>query len=209
MRGRAADARSNLSNLNSTCSRLRKHRKAAAMFGKANREWVRSWEVLLAIILVFVVGINIQLSPFFINGENLINLFGVSIEKIIVALVMTFVIINGEIDLSVASVMGLAASLCAWMALKGASFPLALLIGLLAGLVCGAVTGFFVAYVKLPSLVVTLPGLIGYRGIARLLLEDNSFTGIPVWYNNLGTQPFLGPFPLALVIFFVLFIVAA
>ncbi len=173
-----------------------------------NLRFLRSWEGLLTLILVIVVLLNIRLSPFFLHGDNLINLFGVSIEKIIVALTMTFIIINGEIDLSVASVMGLAASFMAWLTDKGMAFPTALLFGLLIGLVCGLINGFLIAYLELPSLVVTLAGLIAYRGVARILLEDRSFTGIPPWYNDLGTQPFLGPLPLALVIFFVLFAVA-
>lgn len=169
---------------------------------------LRSWEGLLTAILLVVILINIQLSPFFLHGDNLINLFGVSIEKIIIALTMTFIIINGEIDLSVASVMGLAASLTAWLAERGTAFPVALLIALMAGGICGALNGFFIAYLGLPSLVVTLAGLIGYRGLARVLLEDRSFTGIPAWYNALGTQPLVGSFPLSLLIFFGLFIVA-
>lgn len=173
-----------------------------------NWDWLKSWEALLMGLLIVVVLYNLVNSPFFLRGDNLINLFGVSIEKVIVALVMTFVIINGEIDLSIASIMGLTATLCAWLAMRGFDFSLALLLSLSAGLICGALNGFFVAYLGLPSLVVTLAGLIGYRGVARLLLEDKSFTGIPAWYNQLGTQPVLGPFPLSLLIFFALFIIA-
>src|SRR5260370_14408144 len=88
------------------------------------------------------------------------------------------------------------------------AFPVALMFGLLVGVVCGVINGLFVAYVEMPALVVTLAGLIAYRGIARILLEDRCFTGIPAWYNALGTQPLLGPFPLALLVFFGLFIIA-
>ena len=178
------------------------------MSSSRNLRFLRSWEGLLSLILIVAILINIQLSPFFLHGDNLINLFGVSIEKIIVALPMAFIIINGEIDLSVASVMGLAASLVAWLTGQGMAFPLALLFGLLVGVACGAINGLFVAYLEMPSLVVTLAGLIAYRGIARILLEDRSFTGIPAWYNALGTQPLLGPFPLALLVFFGLFVIA-
>jgi rhamnose transport system permease protein len=51
--------------------------------------------------------------------------------------------------------------------------------------------------------VVTLAGLIGFRGAARVLMEDQSVTGFPAWFNQLGQQPILGPFPLALIIFLV------
>ncbi|MCX6083220.1 MAG: ABC transporter permease, partial [Chloroflexi bacterium] len=72
----------------------------------------------------------------------------------------------------------------------------------------GFVNGFMVSKVGLPSLVVTLAGLIGYRGLARVLLEDRSVSQFPGWFNNLGQQPILGPFPLALIIFFVLLVIA-
>ena len=74
------------------------------MSSSRNLRFLRSWEGLLSLILIVAILINIQLSPYFLHGDNLINLFGVSIEKIIVALPMAFIIINGEIDLSVASV---------------------------------------------------------------------------------------------------------
>jgi rhamnose transport system permease protein len=169
--------------------------------------WLRSWEALLTVLLIFVILRNIQLSPGFLTPDNLINLFTNSIEKVIVALIMTFVIINGEIDLSVASVMGLSGCLFGWLIQQGVALPLAFVAALVSGLLCGAFNGFWTARVGLPSLVVTLAGLIGYRGIARLLLEDNSLKNIPEWYINLGTKPTIGPLPLTIVVFAVLFVV--
>jgi rhamnose transport system permease protein len=58
-----------------------------------------------------------------------------------------------------------------------------------------------VAYAGLPSLVVTLAGLIGYRGLALVLLEDESIGGFPDWFNALGQRGFLGPLPLSLILF--------
>jgi len=77
------------------------------------------------------------------------------------------------------------------------------------GLLCGAFNGFWIAYVGLPSLAVTLAGLIGYRGAARILLEDKSIGNFPEWFNALGQRPLVGPFPLALIVFFVMLIAAA
>ena len=65
-----------------------------------------------------------------------------------------------------------------------------------------------VSYVGLTSLIVTLAGLIGYRGLAHVLLENRSVGNFPAWFDRLGQQPLIGPFPLALIIFFVLFIIA-
>jgi rhamnose transport system permease protein len=117
---------------------------------------------------------------------------------------MAPVILNGEIDLSVASMMGLSACVLARLHELGAPLPLAILASLLTGVICGAFNGFWIAYVGLPSLAVTLAGLIGFRGLARVLLGDRSIGGFPAWFAALGQQPLLGPFPLALIVFFVL-----
>src|SRR5262245_20685542 len=171
-------------------------------------ERLRSWEGLLFAVLVVVIIINIVRSPFYLGIDNQVNLFQLSIEKIIVALSITAIIINVEIDLSVASMMGLSACILARLHELGAPLPLAILACLLAGVVCGAFNGFWVAYVGLPSLAVTLAGLIGFRGLARVLLGDRSIGGFPAWFNALGQQPLLGPFPLALIVFFTLLAVA-
>jgi rhamnose transport system permease protein len=175
-----------------------------------NRIWgrLRSWEGLLLVLLIVVVIINISQSPFYLGITNQINLFQLSIEKIIVALAMTLIIINAEIDLSVASVMGLAACVLAYFHELGYPLAVAIAAGLLTGVLAGAFNGFWVAYVRLPSLVVTLAGLIGYRGAARILLEDRSIGDFPDWFDRLGQQPILGPLPLSLIVFFVLVILA-
>ena len=174
-----------------------------------NQIWrrLRSWEGLLLAILLVVIGLNIAQSPFYLRLSNQINLFQLSIEKIIVALIMTLVIINAEIDLSVSSVMALAACTLAFVHAAGVALPLAMAAGVLAGLLAGAFNGYWIAYVGLPSLAVTLAGLIGYRGVARILLEDRSIGDFPEWFDRLGQQALIGPFPLSLVIFFLLLIV--
>ncbi len=168
---------------------------------------LRSWEGLLFLLLLAVILFNVIRSPFYLQPANQINLFQLSIEKIIVALTMTLIIINAEIDLSVASIMALAACTLAALFEMGVPVPLGILAGLGVGVLCGAFNGFWIARIGLPSLAVTLAGLIGFRGIARILLEDRSITGFPDWFNRLGQQPIVGPFPLSLVVFFVLLIV--
>ena len=76
---------------------------------------LRSWEGLLLGLLVVIVALSLARSPVYLGVGNIVNLFQLEIEKIIVALTMTLLIINGEIDLSVASVMGLASCVMAWL----------------------------------------------------------------------------------------------
>jgi rhamnose transport system permease protein len=167
------------------------------------------WEGLLLALLVVVAGFNIARSPYYLGVGNIVNLFQLSIEKIIVALMMTLIIVNAEIDLSVASIMGLSAAVMAWLFQHGVPLPLAMLAAMISGALAGLNNGFWVAYLGLPSLAVTLAGLIGYRGIARILLEDRAIGNYPAWFNALGQQPLLGPLTLAIIIFLVLFVAIA
>jgi rhamnose transport system permease protein len=137
-----------------------------------------------------------------------VNLFQLSIEKVIVALVMAFVIVNGEIDLSVASMMGLSACALGWLYEQGMPIQTGLLLGLAIGVLGGAFNGFWIAVVGLPSLVVTLATMIMYRGLARVLLEDRSIGQFAEWFDSLGQQPLVGPLPLAMILFFAFVIVA-
>jgi rhamnose transport system permease protein len=169
----------------------------------------RSWELLLLAVLVVIVTMNIARSPYYLGVGNIVNLFQLSIEKIIVALMLTLIIINAEIDLSVASIMGLAAAVMAWLFQLGVPLPLAIIAAMVAGALAGLNNGFWIAYLGLPSLAVTLAGLIGYRGMARILLEDRAVGNYPEWFNALGQQPLLGPLTLSIVIFLILFIAIA
>ena len=60
------------------------------------------------------------------------------------------------------------------------------------GVIGGALNGYFIAYVGLPSLVVTLATLIGFRGMARVLVEDRGITDFPEWFDALGQQGLIG-----------------
>ncbi len=163
-----------------------------------------SWEGLLLAVLIAIIAVNANLSDAYLTVTNQINLFQLSIEKIIVALIMTLIIINGEIDLSVASMMGLAACAFGWLFQAGFPTVAAIPVVLLVGAAGGYLNAFFITRMGLPSLVVTLATLIGFRGLARVLVEDRGITDFPAWFDNLGQQGLVGPLPLAMIIFVVL-----
>ncbi len=171
-------------------------------------ERFKSWEGVLLVLLIGIVIFNSSMTPHYLLLQNQINLFELHIEKIIIVLIMAFIIINGEIDLSVASVMALAGCVMGYLFEQGLPFGLCLLAGLFTGVLTGAFNGFMIAYVRMTSLIVTLSGLIGYRGLAHVLLENRSVGNFPEWFDRLGQKPLVGPFPLAVLIFFILLIVA-
>jgi rhamnose transport system permease protein len=107
---------------------------------------------------------------------------------LLIALPMTLIIITGEIDLSVASIMGLSSVLLGVLHEGGMSIPVAASLALLAGFACGALNGFLVAYVQLPSLAVTIGTLALFRGIAVGLLGTKAVTEFTDRWGDLATD---------------------
>jgi len=110
---------------------------------------------------------------------------------LLIALPMTLVIVTGEIDLSVASVVGLSSVLVGILHHDaGLSIPVAGLLALVAGVLCGLLNGFLVAYVGLPSLAVTIGTLALYRGLAVGLLGTTAITDFPTKWSTLAQGGF-------------------
>lgn len=172
------------------------------------KRFVRRWEFLLLVCLVVVLIYNSLRVSNFLTGQNQANLLQLSIEKAIVALIMTFVIMCGEIDLSVASMMGLAAAIMAKLYDAGWNMGLAIAIALAAGLLLGTMNGLFVAKVGINSLAVTLAGYIGFRGLATMLVEDTSIGNFPGWLTRLGQRGLVGPMTFSILLFFILAVIA-
>ena len=163
------------------------------------------WEWLLVLLVVVVVAVNAQLSPFFLNTRNMMRATADFMEMGLMILPMVFIIITANIDLSVASTLAMCASLLGLLHIHGVNIWLAALAALLLGGLAGALNGFLVARVRLPSLVVTLGTFAFYRGIAFALLGDQAARGYPSDFTYIG-QGTLGairfPFSAVLFIFF-------
>lgn len=167
---------------------------------------LKTWEGGLLAIFLVTLALNAGFAPEFLTMQNQINLFQLSIEKIIVALVMTLIIVNAEIDLSVASVMGLSAVVFAWAINLGWGGGTAALVCLGVGFLAGTVNAVLIARVGIPSLVVTLAMMIGFRGFARVLVKDQSLGDFPAWVTDLGQKGLIGPVPMSMILFFVLLV---
>lgn len=129
---------------------------------------------------------------------------------LMIALPMTLVIVTGEIDLSVASTLGLSSVLLGVLTKAGVPIELAFVVCLVVGLVCGAVNGFLVTVVGLPSLAVTIGTLALFRGIAVGLLGTTAITDFPFFWQNLAQQRFgMSGIPVVMVLVVVLVIVFA
>jgi rhamnose transport system permease protein len=169
---------------------------------------LRRWEGLLLVCLLVVLAYNVVNASNFLTAQNQVNLFQLGIEKSIVALVMAFVIISGEIDLSVASMMGLSAGIVAYLFDHGVPMAVAIVVALAVGAGFGLINGYFIAVVGISSLAVTLAGYVGFRGLAELLLEDESIGGFPHWFTELGQEGLIGPVTLSILLFAIFAVLA-
>ncbi|CAI1188480.1 Xylose transport system permease protein xylH [Serratia fonticola] len=122
--------------------------------------------VMLAAIAVIMLFFTFTTEGAYLSARNISNLLRQTAITGILAVGMVFVIISAEIDLSVGSMMGLlggaAAIFDVWF---GWPLPLTIVVTLLAGLLLGAWNGWWVAYRKVPSFIVTLAGMLAFRGI--------------------------------------------
>jgi rhamnose transport system permease protein len=127
-----------------------------------------------------------------------------------IALPMTFVIISGEIDLSVASTLGLSSVMLGVLTKGGVPIELAMIICLVVGLLAGAINGFLVTIAGLPSLAVTIGTLALFRGIAVGLLGTTAITTFPPFWQNLAQARFgLSGIPVVMVLVVVLIVIFA
>jgi rhamnose transport system permease protein len=146
------------------------------------------WESGLAVVVVLILVIGSAASPQFLTGNNLFNLGLSNGEIAIMTLPMTLIVISGEIDLSVASILGMSSALLGVLWQHG--WPMGAIFAVLAvlGLAAGAVNGLLVTRLRLPSLAVTIGTLALYRGIATILLGPNTVSSFPTAYTNLGVD---------------------
>jgi len=146
-----------------------------------------SWEALLVLLLLIGVVIGSVVSPYFLSSFNLEDALPSNIMEIaIMALPMTLIIIAGEIDLSVASVLGLTSVVLGLLWQSGHPMWLAIGVALLVGLVAGCLNGLLITRLALPSLVVTIGTLALFRGLAYVVLGDQAVSNFPTAFTNLG-----------------------
>jgi rhamnose transport system permease protein len=148
--------------------------------------WLRSWEALLVLLLLLAMLLGSWLSPYFLSFSNFSLLTSDMMEKGIMALTMTMIVIAGEIDLSVASVLGLASALLGYSWSHGLPLGAAIALVLLVGALCGLINGLAVTRLGLPSLVVTLGTLALFRGLAYVILGDQAVSDFPDAFTNFG-----------------------
>ncbi len=166
---------------------------------------LRRWEVVIWLLVLLALFLGSFLSPAFLTADNLGNLAANLSEIALMALTSTMVIVAGEIDLSVASALGMCSCLLGLLWSLHVPIALAMLAALVAGALAGAFNGVLVTWLGLPSLAVTIGTLALYRGLAFGLLGDKAVADFPTFFTNLGFGTVMGTaLPNPMVLFFLL-----
>ncbi|MCW2776617.1 MAG: sugar transporter permease [Frankiales bacterium] len=159
------------------------------------RSNIRQYGMLVAlgviVVLFQVLSHGILLKPL-----NVTNLIQQNSYILILAIGMVIVIINGHIDLSVGSLAGfVGAAGAVLMVDHSVPWPLAVVLSLLIGAAAGAFQGFWIAYIGIPSFIVTLAGMLLFRGGTQILLKSQSKAPFPTGFQKIssGFLPEVGP----------------
>jgi putative multiple sugar transport system permease protein len=151
--------------------------------------------------MLIALGLIVALFAVWTNGDlllprNVSNLVLQNSYILILAIGMMMVIIAGHIDLSVGSLTAFVGAFAAVLTVNhGIAWPVALLLCLAMGAVAGALQGFFIAYLGIPSFIVTLAGMLLFRGLTEILLQGQTIGPFPNGLQNLGNGflPEVGP----------------
>jgi rhamnose transport system permease protein len=179
----------------------------------AGRDWrsaLGRWESLLVLLLIITAISGQLISPEFLTTLSFTTGSLDLSEIALMALPLALVIIAAEIDLSVASVMALSSALTAYLWNHNQPVESIIPVCILAGALCGAFNGLLVTRFGLPSLAVTIGTLALFRGLALVIIGDESVTDFPQTWTDRAFGNFAGTFvPNTMVLFALLAIAFA
>ncbi|SCP96493.1 ABC transporter permease [Anaerobium acetethylicum] len=163
------------------------------------------WEWFLLLIFIAINVMNSFTSEYYLSTSGLLTATSSFLEKAFVALPMAYILVMGDIDISVGSTVALSSVLMA-VSYNNLGLPmgLALIVCLLVGALCGFINGIILTkFPELAPMIVTLGTSILYRGIAVMILEDQASGSFPMWFSNIYWGKIGGVVPYMLVFFII------
>ncbi|MET8167406.1 multiple monosaccharide ABC transporter permease [Streptomyces sp. NPDC057456] len=151
--------------------------------------------------MLIALGLIVALFAVWTDGDlllprNVSNLVLQNSYVLILAIGMMLVIIAGHIDLSVGSLTAFIGAFAAVLTVQhDVSWPVAVVLCLIVGAIAGSVQGFFIAYLGIPSFIVTLAGMLIFRGMTEIFLEGQTLGPFPDGLQKMGNGflPEVGP----------------
>ncbi len=173
------------------------------------RNTIFSQEGVLAISLIVLIVVVGSMNPRFVAERNLINIFQGNAYIAVAAIGMSMVIISGNIDISVGSLIGVLATISGTLATNGYPIWVAWLVPLIVGGLVGAFNGFLVAYLRIPAIVVTLGMLSILKGGLISVTSGEWISDLPPDFFLAQMRPFGLNIPMPIYFMVVLTIIAA
>ncbi|MGB9857762.1 MAG: ABC transporter permease [Dictyoglomaceae bacterium] len=161
-----------------------------------------TWEIILLLLISLVFLASSFLSPYFLDIINLLDNTTNFMEKGLISLAMTYIIISGNIDISVASNMGMTSAFMGVLHRMGINIWICALIGIIIATIGGFLNGYLIVRFNLLAIAVTLGTYALYRGIAYMLLQDTVVGIESESFMYLGQGYIPGtPIPFSLVLY--------
>ncbi len=173
------------------------------------RHMIFSWEGILVLLFIAVNIFCVFFSEYY-NLSSVLRQMPVYLAEVFLMLMMAYVLIMGEIDISVGSSVCLAATITCLASNAGVPFPLVIVISLLVGTCCGAINGLILTqFPELPPMIVTLATQIIYRGIAEIVLGSGGSVSVTNTEGFRAIAGKIGSVPYILFIVLILGVIAA
>ncbi|WP_251389602.1 ABC transporter permease [Mediterraneibacter agrestimuris] len=163
-----------------------------------------SWEMVLIYILILInlVLIATRTNLYFAPGTiQAIIQSGMDVCPLVLGMIL--ILMLGDIDVSVASTMIFASMVTGLCCQSGMPAIIGVVLGIGAGALCGAFNGFFVAYIGMPAVIVTIATSMLFRGVVKIILDVNVLKVFPSFYTTVAWTNIAG-IPLSLILFLVM-----
>ncbi len=158
------------------------------------------------IILALLIVILSVIRPVFLSTDNIINVIRQVTMVAIIGIGMSFVLISGEIDLSVGSICALSGIIVTLCLREGMNLFVSIVLALGTAALCGVINGSIHVFAKIPSFIVTMGMLNIARGIVLVITNSYSITGLPSSFKVIG-RGYLGPIPVPVIIMAVCYVI--
>ena len=163
------------------------------------------WEMILVYILIAINVFLIILRPnLYFESGTIQTIIRSGMDLSIMVLGMIFILMLGDIDVSVGSIMIVSCMVMGLLYDAGMPSIIAVLGGIIAGGICGAFNGTLVAKFKMPAVIVTIATSMLFRGIVEIVLDVNTLKNYPSWFSTLAWGDLGGILPYSMIFFLVI-----
>lgn len=165
------------------------------------KKFFLQWEWMLVALLIGIFLMNSSISPYFLNYTSVSDATMTFLDKAFIVFPMVMIMVMRDIDISVGSTVALSSVVMATLYNAGLPMGLAIVVCMLVGSLCGLFNGYLIVkYKELSAVIVTLSTMILYRGIAYMILENQSSGDFPSWFSFFGWG-YVGGVPFILILF--------